>query len=168
MKKYFLCGAALAAIGTFSSAAKAEPLSYLSVSAGYFDIMDNDKAIDLRAEYRSAKSVIFQDMHPYAGLEVTFDGSTWVGGGLLYDYSFSPGWYLTPSLGVGLYSQGGSDLDLGSPVQFRTQLEVSYEFENNHRAGLGFSHISNASLGDENPGTEVLAVYWHIPFNDIF
>ena len=156
------------ALAASSSAVMAEVPSYLSFSLGYYNLLDEDKAVDLRAEYRSGKSVVFQNMHPYAGLEVTFDGSTWVGGGLLYNYSFSPGWYLTPSIGVGLYSQGGSDRDLDSPVQFRTQLEVSYEFENKHRAGLGFSHISNASLGDDNPGTEVLAVYWHIPFDDIF
>ena len=150
------------------SASSAETGSYISVSAGYFNALDEDKAVDLRAEYRSGKSVLFENLHPYAGLEVTFDGSTWVGGGLFYDYAFSPGWYLTPSLGAGIYGQGGSERDLDYPVQFRTQLEISYEFENQHRAGLGFSHISNASLGDENPGTEVLSVYWHVPFDQIF
>lgn len=168
MNKYFLCGAALVALGSASSEALGVVPSYISLSAGYYNVLDKDKAMDLRAEYRSGKSVVFEYMHPYAGLEITLDGSTWVGGGLLYNYSFSPGWYFTPSLGVGLYSQGGSERNLDWPIQFRTQLEVSYEFENQHRLGVGFSHMSNGSLGDTNPGAEVLAVYWHIPFDYIF
>ena len=164
-----LCSGAIAAlIAMPSSVQAADAISYLSFSVGYFNVLDEDKAVDMRAEYRSAKSVVFENMHPYAGLEVTFDGSIWAGGGLFYDHSFAPGWYVTPSLGVGLYSQGGSDRDLGSALQFRSQLEISYEFENSHRASLAFSHISNASLGDKNPGSEVVAFYWHMPFDDVF
>ena len=48
------------------------------------------------------------------------------------------------------------------------QTALAYEFENNNRLGLSFSHTSNAGLGDSNPGTEVLGLYWHVPLNQIF
>lgn len=168
LKKLLFSGAVLALTAGMPQIATAEAPSMISFGVGVFDAFDNDQAVDLRAEYRSGKSVIFTNLHPYAGLEITTEGTTWVGGGLYYDYNFSPNWYLTPSLGVGLYNQGGSDKDLDHVVEFRTQLEVSYEFENQHRVGLSFTHMSNAGLGDENPGTEAVGLYWHIPFNKIF
>ena len=45
-------------------------------------------------------------------------------------------------------------------------LEMSYQLENRNRIGLVFfSHISNANLGDNNPGVEVLNLSYQIPFN---
>ena len=48
-------------------------------------------------------------------------------------------------------------------VEFLSQLELGYLFDNNHRIGIAGGHISNAGLGDRNPGTEILNVYYHIP-----
>ena len=41
---------------------------------------------------------------------------------------------------------------LGNDIQFRTTLEFSFELKNKNRIGLSFGHISNANLGDKNPG----------------
>lgn len=144
--------------------------SLISIGGGYYDAFDNDndRAFDFRAEYRSGKNIFIDNLHPYAAFEITSDASTWVGGGLLYDWNFAPSWYLTPSFGAGVYAKGSSDLDLDYPVQFRSQLEVAYEFSSAHRVAAALSHVSNASLGDENPGTEVFSVYWHIPMADFF
>jgi hypothetical protein len=30
------------------------------------------------------------------------------------------------------------------------------------------SHMSNFGIGDEDPGTEVFGLYWHVPFGKIF
>ena len=135
---------------------------------GYFDILDDNGAADFRLEYRPNSPVFIDNLKPWAGLEVTTDGTIWAGGGLLYDWEFQENWYFTPSIGAGAYTEGSSDRDLDYPVQFRSQLEVSYEFDNNSRLGASFSHISNAGLGDHNPGTEVLGLYWHVPLNKIF
>ena len=59
----------------------------------------------------------------------------------------------TPSFGVGYYDDG-SGKELGNEIQFRTNLEISYELKNDNRIGLSFSHISNANIGDKNPGVE--------------
>ncbi len=135
----------------------------ISVSVGYYDILDDDGAADFRVEYRPDHTYFWQ-VKPWVGLEATSDASVWAGGGFLIDYEFSPSWYVIPSVGVGFYAQGSSDLDLGYPVEFRSQLEVAYEYDSGHRAGMSFGHLSNASLDDDNPGTEVLSLYWHIPY----
>ena len=53
-------------------------------------------------------------------------------------------------------------------VEFRSQVELGYQFENQSRLSLAFSHISNAELGDDNPGTEVLNLYYHLPLDLLF
>ena len=143
---------------------------YFIFSIGYYDVLDNNDALDLRAEYRP-NSVIFKKLpglRPWAGLQLTSHASAWLGGGLLYDYDINEKLRLTPMLGVGLYTQGSSDLDLGHPIEFRSQLELSYKLENDTRIGLGFSHTSNAGLDSDNPGTEIISLSWHVPFDKLF
>lgn len=143
-------------------------LSYLSLGVGYYDIFDGDSgAADFRVEYRSGNT-LFWKLKPWVGFEANDDGSVWGGGGVLADFKPEDNIYVTPAIGVGLYGQGGSDKDLGSVVEFRTQLEAGYEFTNGHRLGAAFSHISNAGLDGDNPGAEVLNLYYHVPIAAMF
>lgn len=154
---------ALAAL-LFTSPAFAGDTAYYSVGVGYYDVISpDDSAADLRLEYRSNYDVLGTGINPWVGLEVTSDASVWGGFGFLYDWNITPNFYITPSLGAGLYSQGSSDKDLDHVIEFRSQLEGGYEFEDKSRLGLAFGHISNASLGDKNPGVEILNLYYHVP-----
>lgn len=142
--------------------------SYLSLGIGQFDLFDgDDTATDFRLEYRH-NDKLFWEIKPWGGLEATTDGTIWAGGGVLADFKLAPNIYVTPSVGAGLYAQGGSDKDLGSVLEFRSQLEGGYEFINGHRLGVAFSHMSNAGIDDTNPGTEMLNLYYHIPVSNLF
>lgn len=136
----------------------------LHVAIGYFDVFDDQESIDLRVEYRPAVPIFFDNLRPWAGGEITTEGTIWAGGGALYDWNFQDNWYATPSVGVGLYSDGGDDIDLDHPIQFRAQMEISYKFNNNMRLGAALGHMSNADLGDTNPGVETLDLGWSVPF----
>ena len=133
----------------------------LSLSAGYYDISDNEEAVDFRAEYRWGEPLLWQ-IKPFLGVEATSDGAVYGLGGLLLDWGVAPHFYITPGIGAGLYHDGDGK-DLGHVVEFRSQIEAAYEFENASRFSLGFSHISNAGLDDRNPGTEILSLYYHHP-----
>lgn len=139
-------------------------MDMLAFAIGYYDILDDDSAADFRLEYRPGTPILWE-LKPWVGIEATTEGTIWGGGGVLYDWNVAPKWYVTPSFGVGLYTDGSSDLDLDYPIEFRSQLEVAYEFDNSSRIGLGFSHTSNAGLGDSNPGVEVLMINYSIPVN---
>ena len=69
----------------------------------------------------------------------------------------------TPSIGAGYYDNG-SGKNLGNNIEFRTTLEISYQLKNKNRVGISFSHISNANLGDKNPGVEILSFSYHITY----
>ena len=85
-------------------------------------------------------------------------------GGFLVDVFFGRRFVLTPSLSAGYY-EDGDGRDLGYGLEFRSSIEFSYRFDNRARLGLAFYHLSNANLGDFNPGTEVLSVLYSIPLS---
>jgi hypothetical protein len=140
--------------------------SYLTAGAGWFDIIHNDeRAGDFRLEYRHGEKLLL--LKPWAGVEATSDGAVYGAVGVLLDIYFGPRIVLTPSFGAGLFEEG-SGKDLGHVVEFRSQVELAYRFDDRSRFGVAFGHISNASLGDDNPGTEVLNLYYSLPIGSLF
>lgn len=168
MKKAFLTIAAMIlAVSAPAMAQDSADSAYFTFGAGQYDVFDNDgDALSLRAEYHHDKN-LFWKIKPWAGAEITTDASVWAGGGLLADLKLADKIYMIPAIGVGLYTQGSNDKDLGGPIQFRTNLEGGYEFNSGHRLGLTFSHYSNAGLDDDNPGTEVIGLNYSIPINGL-
>ena len=160
--QFAVLGLLLTAFTQASTPARADDIDRLSVGLGYADVFDNeDDAVDFRMEYRPGTSIIWE-LRPWLGVEVTSNGSLYGAAGFLYDYHLGNQWYLTPSVGAGLYAEGGGK-DLGSAIEFRSQIEIGYQFENQSRVSAALSHISNLDIDDHNPGTEVLGVYYHIP-----
>lgn len=86
---------------------------------------------------------------------------------MLIDITFFDTVVLTGSFAPGLYEDGGGK-NLGHTIEFRSQVELGYQFENRSRLSLAFSHISNGSLSDDNPGVELLNLYYHIPLDVLF
>lgn len=142
--------------------------SLLTFGVGHYDALDDHEGVDFRLEYRPNKHIVLDNLKPWAGGEVTSEGTLWIGGGVLYDYNVAPNWHLTPSIGVGIYDKGGSDVDLDHPLQVRSQLELSYAFEGQSRIGMSLSHLSNANLGDSNPGAEVVNIQYSLPISTFF
>ena len=153
------------AVGALTPKAAADE-SLLSFGIGYYDIFDDEEAVDFRAEYRAGFG-FFDFIHPWGGLEVTSDGAVFGVGGLLLDIDLGEKLVLTPSFGAGLYDDGEGK-ELGNTVQFRSQIELGYRFGGGSRVSLAISHISNASLGDDNPGTEIATLYYHVPISSLF
>ena len=138
---------------------------YLALGAGYFDFIErSEPSAEFRVEYRS--DLELWHFKPWIGLEVNTDGGLYGGGGLLLDLHLGD-FVLTPSAGIGGWSQGNSR-DLGQVFEFRTQAELAYQFDNRSRLALYFSHISNAGLSDNNPGTEMIGFYYMVPADWLF
>ena len=154
--------AAVALIALSPVTAKADE-SMIGVGVGYYDIFDEDEAVDVRVEYR-AGTPCFWEIKPFAAAHITTDGALYGLGGLYADFELSPEWTLTPSLGAGLYSDGDGK-DLGHVVEFRSQLELGYNFQNGSRVTGGLAHISNAGLDSRNPGTEILSLNYYFPLS---
>ena len=57
----------------------------------------------------------------------------------------------TPSFAPGFYHEGDGK-DLGHALEFKTEVQLSYAISESTNFGMSYNHISNASLGDKNPG----------------
>ncbi len=178
-RRFFSTAAVLAtalfisSVSGFATKAQAEEddAALLSFGVGYFDALraikddDADDAADFRLEYRHDEKLwIFK---PWAGIEATSEGGIWGGGGVLVDIYFGNRVVLTPSFGVGAFTEGDG-LDLDSVIEFRSQIELAYRFNDRSRLAFAISHISNASIGDTNPGVEIATVYYHLPLEKLF
>lgn len=147
---------------------------HVSFGIGYFDALKNeprDRAADFRLEYRFGDALWsdvkdWVNIRPWVGTEVTSDGGVYGAGGLLFDISIGD-FTLTPGFGAGMHHDGGGK-QLGSFWEFRSSAELSYRFQNDSRIALAFGHISNGGLTDQNPGTEVVTIYYHLPSSWLF
>ena len=144
-----------------------------------FDGSATNQASDLRYERRFDNSLVeigpesenFFDLKPFVGLETTTDSAMYLLGGIYLEDNLGTlfigedsNFVFTPSFGAGFYDDGDGK-KLGNNIQFRTTFEFSYELKNKNRIGISFGHISNANLGDKNPGTEILSLSYQVPFN---
>ena len=58
---------------------------------------------------------------------------------------------ITPSFAPGYYSSGDGK-DLGHVLEFKSEVQMSLNLSDSTQFGMSYNHISNASLGDKNPG----------------
>ena len=153
---------ALAALAVLTTAAQAYEGEHLVIQAGAFDVSQGDDTATLGAvEYRFRDQ--FNGLRPVVGFMATTDEATYTYAGAYWDLPLNTApFVITPGFQAGAYSHGDGK-DLGYGLEFRSTIEAAYEFESGHRIGLGFSHLSNASLGNDNPGTETLQVVYSHP-----
>lgn len=149
-------------LATTAQAQGTKPVEHLAVGVGAFNIMDSggDVSALFSAEYRG--NYLWEGLRPVAGISLDVDGGIYGYGGANYDLFLSDSWVLTPNFVVGGYHEGDSK-DLGHALEFRSGLEVGYVMGDMSRLGMTFNHISNASLGDKNPGAESLMLIYSQP-----
>ena len=174
-KLYLIISIALFTTSSFSKGTNIIGLGLYDVK---FDGSDQEQAADFRYEFRSDKTLFdigpeednFFFLKPFFGFEYTSDSASYLLTGIYVEDNVGElfegknnDFYFTPSLGFGYYDDG-SGKKLGYDIQFRTSLEVSYELKTKSRLAISFSHISNANIGDKNPGVETISILYHIPY----
>ena len=92
----------------------------------------------------------FGTLQPVTGAMITADNATYFYKGFQIQ-SGDGAFKFTPSFTPGLYFEGDGK-DLGHVIEFKTELQISFEISSNSEFGFSYNHISNASLGNKNPG----------------
>lgn len=116
--------------------------------------------MEARVEYRVRR--VTRPLWGIAAGTMTGDSTLFVGVGLGYELPLGRHWTLTPTFAPGYYRKGHGK-DLGFPLEFRSQIELGYEFQGGPRIAVAISHLSNARLGSRNPGQESLTLACEIP-----
>ena len=96
------------------------------------------------------KDTFLGTLSPVTGFLVTADTATYLYTGVQAEYNLGI-INLTPSFTPGLYGQGDGK-DLGHLVEFKSELQLSFDLFKDSELGFSYNHISNASLGEKNPG----------------
>lgn len=158
--------AALAgAPGAAGAAGLDDDPTLLTLSGGVFDIGEDDTAAEGRIELRGSQR--FWVFKPFGGIMATGDSAFYGYAGVLIDLYWGRRIVTTFSFAPGYYEQGDGK-DLGHEIEFRSQAEIAWRFDNRARLGVSFGHMSNAGIGDDNPGQESLMLNLSLPVGNLF
>ena len=132
---------------------KLDPHQY-NFYTGMFDFSDDGKRSALFGVQHQNEN-LFRDsflgtISPITGFMITGDNATYLYTGIQVDYDLGKVNF-TPSFTPGLYGQGDGK-DLGHMIEFKSELQFSVDMFKNSEMGFSYNHLSNASLGDKNPG----------------
>ena len=89
-------------------------------------------------------------LSPVTGAMITADSATYFYTGIQGEYKIGK-MNFTPSFTPGLYNEGDGK-DLGHIVEFKSEVQLSFDLMKDSQLGFSYNHISNASLGTNNPG----------------
>ena len=122
--------------------------------SGMFDFSDEGKKSTIfglqHQNENLLRSSFLGTLSPVTGAMITGDNASYLYTGIQAQYTIGK-IDITPSFTPGLYNKGGGK-DLGHIVQFKSEVQVSLDLFKNSQLGMSYNHISNASLGDKNPG----------------
>tara|TARA_B100000427_G_scaffold3927_1_gene3789 strand:+ start:73 stop:588 length:516 start_codon:yes stop_codon:yes gene_type:complete len=122
--------------------------------SGMFDFSDDGKKSAIIGLQHQNENLIrdsfFGTISPITGAMITADNAAYVYTGIQAQYTMGK-INITPSFTPGLYEQGDGK-DLGHIVEFKSEVQLSLNLFENSQLGMSYNHISNASLGDKNPG----------------
>ena len=145
-------------LGFFSANAEENKKDYsenqFNVYSGMFDFSDDGKKSTLigfqHQNENLNRDTFLGNLSPITGALITADNAGYVYTGVQAQYKLG-NLNITPSFTPGLYHEG-SGKDLGHILEFKSEVQISLDIFKNAELGFSYNHISNASLGDKNPG----------------
>ena len=130
----------------------------ISFYTGTFDVIDkegDDKSNLFGLEHRNPglfRNTILGKFSPLTGAFMTGDSSVYLYTGIEGQYGIGP-LKILPSFAPGYYEKGDGK-DLGSVLEFKSELKVGLDIFENSKISYSYSHISNNDWGEKNPGTD--------------
>ena len=142
----------------FSSIAEEKVLknqnTELSIFSGMFDFSDDGKSSTLigfqHQNENLNRDTFLGNLSPITGFLITADNAGYLYTGVQAQYKLGA-LNLTPSFTPGIYHEGDGK-DLGHLIEFKSELKFSLDLSGNSQLGFSYNHLSNASLGNKNPG----------------
>ena len=121
---------------------------------GNFDFSDDKQAAALfgiqHQNEMLTRDSFFGNISPITGGFITENSAAYIYSGIEWNINMGS-FEFTPSFTPGLYHEGDGK-DLGHVLEFKTEVQLSYTLSNRTSFGMSYNHVSNASLGDKNPG----------------
>ena len=126
----------------------------LNFFTGMFDFSDDGKRSTLvgfqHQNENLNRDTFLGNLSPITGALITADSAGYIYTGVQAQYKLGA-LNFTPSFTPGLYFEGDGK-DLGHLIEFKSELQISLDLSKTSELGFSYNHISNASLGEKNPG----------------
>ena len=126
----------------------------LNMYSGMFDFSDaKQRAVLVGFQHQNEelyRETFLGTLSPITGGFVTENAALYAYTGIEWNFDLGPVNF-TPSFAPGLYGEGNGK-DLGHILEFKSEVQASWNLSENSEVGMSYNHISNASLGDKNPG----------------
>jgi len=139
----------------------------IAIGGGAFDVLPDSVRQGSGATGLALGEYRFGDIlwvvAPFVGAFGTGKGAFYGYGGFGIDINFFEKFVVTPSAAVGYFTHG-TGIDLGAHTEFREGAEFDYRLDNLSRLGVGMYHMSNAGIGQHNPGAELVTFVLTMPF----
>ena len=121
---------------------------------------DDDGQFAAELEFHSDPvwQVAGADVSVLGAVVATDNGDLFIGAGVSAVRPLSNGWYLEGSFAPGYYDNSDPATDLGNDLEFRTLIGLGRTLSNGARVSVAVSHISNAGIGESNPGVNLLTL----------
>ncbi len=127
----------------------------LNFFTGNFDFSDDKQSSYLvgfqHQDNNLNRDTFLGNVSPITGGFVTENSAVYIYTGIEWNIDMGGKMLFTPSFAPGLYHEGNGK-DLGHILEFKTEVQVSYAVSEDTSFGVSYNHVSNASLGDKNPG----------------
>ena len=155
MKRFFLNILLFFLISCFTSFAdETSKETEFNFFTGMFDFSDDkQKSGILGIQHQNEdlfRNSFLGRLSPITGGFLTEKNAFYLYTGVQAEYEMGP-FKITPSFTPGYYNYGDGK-DLGYPLEFKSEMQISLDLSKSTQLGMSYNHISNASLGTKNPG----------------
>ena len=147
-----LTGIFLLALNTVSYSEENKEYNFFT---GMFDFSDDKQAALIfgfqHQNENLERETFLGNVSPITGGFITENSAAYIYTGIEWNVDMGGNLIFTPSFAPGLYHEGNGK-DLGHVLEFKTEIQFSYRSSDDASFGISYNHVSNASLGDKNPG----------------
>jgi len=127
----------------------------LNFFTGNFDFSDDKQSAYLvgfqHQDENLNRDTFLGNISPITGGFITENSAAYIYTGVEWNVDMGNKMTFTPSFAPGLYHEGDGK-DLGHVLEFKSEVQLSYSASDDMSFGVSYNHVSNASLGDKNPG----------------
>ena len=144
--------------GIFNYSIADEKINDVSFYTGTFDVIDkegDDQTTLFGVEHKNPdlfRNTFLGKFSPVSGGFVTGDNSVYLYTGIEGQYGVGP-LKILPSFTPGVYEKGNGK-DLGSVLEFKSEIKIGFDIFEDSKIGYSYSHISNNDWGNKNQGTD--------------
>jgi hypothetical protein len=135
---------------------------------GVFDHQHDTDAYALTTKYTDDKNINIKflgELNPIYEISFYYEDNpknvpsekgygTYISTGFTKKINLGKNFFMAPSFSAGIYEEFDGGKNMGSPLEFKSELELNYNLFKKSVIGISLNHISNGDISDTNPGAD--------------